>query len=190
MRFCRLRGASAKIAVTIPPAAGWAAGSHSLTTATDRTGVYLKYALFCRETEEGEGDNLSFNGIIDLVDIPMPDSPPSDDGPRVLTEVDAHLAFCIAGANAGSHTLEVTIRAPATPGGGVGGRDILPTLDQALPNPGDAPGPARSGYSVRWNAAGRSKLPGAAGAVKFSPFSQSARCRGGFETRPYVEMVR
>ncbi len=112
MRFCRLRGASAKIAVTIPPAAGWAAGSHSLTTATDRTGVYLKYALFCRETEEGEGDNLSFNGIIDLVDIPMPDSPPSDDGPRVLTEVDAHLAFCIAGANAGSHTLEVTIRAP------------------------------------------------------------------------------
>ena len=112
MRFCRLRGASAKIAVTILPAAGWAAGSHSLTTATDRTGVYLKYALFCRETEEGEGDNLSFNGIIDLVDIPMPDSPPSDDGPRVLTEVDAHLAFCIAGANAGSHTLEVTIRAP------------------------------------------------------------------------------
>jgi len=112
MRFCRLRAASAKIAVTIPPAAGWAAGSHSLTTATDRTGVYLKYALFCRETEEGEGDNLSFKGIIDLVDIPIPESPPSDDGPRVLTEVDAHLAFCIAGANAGRHTLEVSIRAP------------------------------------------------------------------------------
>ena len=88
-----------------------------MTTATDRTGVYLKYALFCRETEEGEGDNLSFRGIIDLVDIPMPESPPSDDGPRLLAEVDAHLAFCIAGANAGRHTLEVTIRArgPACP---------------------------------------------------------------------------
>ncbi|MXZ91141.1 MAG: hypothetical protein F4W95_09710 [Chloroflexi bacterium] len=83
-----------------------------MTTATDRTGVYLKYALFCRETEEGDGDNLSFKGIIDLVDIPMPESPPSDDGPRVLSEVDAHLAFCIAGANAGRHTLEVSIRAP------------------------------------------------------------------------------
>ena len=88
-----------------------------MTITSDRTGVYLKYALFCRETEEGDGDNLSFKGIIDLVDIPMPESPlpespASDDGPRVLTEVDAHLAFCIAGANAGNHTLEVTIRAP------------------------------------------------------------------------------
>ena len=79
---------------------------------TERGGVYLKYALFCRETEEGEEDDLSFKGVIDLVDIPMPDEPPSGDGPRVLAEVDAQLAFCIAGANAGSHTLEVTIRAP------------------------------------------------------------------------------
>ena len=79
---------------------------------TERSGVYLKYALFCRETEEGGEDDLSFKGVIDLVDIPMPAEPPSGDGPRVLAEVDAQLAFCIAGAAAGDHTLEVTIRAP------------------------------------------------------------------------------
>ena len=79
---------------------------------TERGGVYLKYALFCRETEEAGGDDLTFKGVIDLVDIPMPEEPPGGDGPRVLAEVDAQLAFCIAGANAGEHTLEVTIRAP------------------------------------------------------------------------------
>ncbi len=79
---------------------------------TERGGVYLKYALFCRETDEGGGDDLSFRGVIDLVDIPMPEEPPGGDGPRVLAEVDAQLAFCIAGATAGEHTLEVTIRAP------------------------------------------------------------------------------
>ena len=79
---------------------------------TERGGVYLKYALFCRETEEGYGDDLSFRGVIDLVDIALPEEPPGGDGPRVLAEVDAQLAFCIAGATAGEHTLEVTIRAP------------------------------------------------------------------------------
>ena len=84
-----------------------------MTTATDPSGVYLKYALFCRETEEGAGDDLTFRGVIDLVDIPMPDAPPpAGDGPRILAEVDAHLAFCIAGAIPGRHTLEVSIRAP------------------------------------------------------------------------------
>ena len=69
------------------------------TTATDRSGVYLKYALFCRETEEGAGDDLTFRGVIDLVDIAMPDTPPpgsgaggsaSGGGPRILAEVDAY----------------------------------------------------------------------------------------------------
>ena len=87
-----------------------------MTTATDPSGVYLKYALFCRETEEGAGDDLTFRGVIDLVDIPMPDAPPpAGDGPRILAEVDAHLAFCIAGATPGRHTLEVSIRAPGIP---------------------------------------------------------------------------
>ena len=52
---------------------------------------------FCRETEEGDGDDLTFKGVIDLVDIPMPEELPGGDGPRVLAEVDAQLAFCIAG---------------------------------------------------------------------------------------------
>ena len=39
----------------------------------ERAGVYLKYALFCRETVEGNGDELSCSEIIDLVDIEMPD---------------------------------------------------------------------------------------------------------------------
>ena len=89
--------------------------SRPLTTIADRSGVYLKYALFCRETEEGAGDDLTFRGIIDLVDIAIPDTPPTVDagnGPRILAEVDAHLAFCIAGASPGRHTLEVSIRAP------------------------------------------------------------------------------
>lgn len=89
-----------------------AAWSRPLTTAADHNGVYLKYALFCRETEEGEGDALTLRGVIDLVDIPMPDTPPAGDGPRLLAQVDAHLAFCIAGARPGEHTLEITIRAP------------------------------------------------------------------------------
>lgn len=89
-----------------------------MTTAADRNGVYLKYALFCRETAEGasegaaEGDGLTLHGVIDLVDIPLPDTPPGGDGPRVLAQIDAQLAFCIAGASPGSHTLEITIRAP------------------------------------------------------------------------------
>ena len=144
-----------------------------MTTATDRTGVYLKYALFCRETEEGEGDNLSFNGIIDLVDIPLPDSPPSDDGPRVLTEVDAHLAFCIAGANAGSHTLEVTIRAPgASPSPRPPPQEVEweeGIFFQRWIKPFRIPvtrlGRARSSHSLRRYAPGRGELPGAPGAV-------------------------
>ena len=81
----------------------------------DNSGVYLKYALFCRDTAEGSAaaDDLSCLGIIDLVDIALPDEPPAPgDGPRVLAAVDANLVFCIAGAAPGPHTLEISIRAP------------------------------------------------------------------------------
>ena len=78
----------------------------------DRSGVYLKYALFCRDTAEGDGDDLSCTGIIDLVDIEMPAGPPTGDAPRVLADVDVQLVFCIAGASPGEHTLEISIRAP------------------------------------------------------------------------------
>ena len=78
----------------------------------DRSGVYLKYALFCRDTAEDDGDDLSCTGIIDLVNIELPAEPPTDDTPRVLADVDVHLVFCIAGASPGEHTLEISIRAP------------------------------------------------------------------------------
>ena len=83
----------------------------------DRSGVYLKYALFCRDTAEGDGDDLSCTGIIDLVDIEMPAEPPTGDAPRVLADVDVQLVFCIAGASPGEHTLESASGplAPASP---------------------------------------------------------------------------
>ena len=38
---------------------------------------YLKYALFCRDTETGSDDDLTFKGIIDLVELPAPAEPPA-----------------------------------------------------------------------------------------------------------------
>ena len=61
---------------------------------------YLKYALFCRDTETGSDDDLTFKGIIDLVELPAPAEPPGPDSP-VLTFVDVNLAFCIARGRAG-----------------------------------------------------------------------------------------
>ena len=72
---------------------------------------YLKYALFCRDTETGSDDDLTFKGIIDLVELPAPAEPPGPDSP-VLTFVDVNLAFCIAGAAPGRHHLMVGIKAP------------------------------------------------------------------------------
>ena len=57
---------------------------------------YLKYALFCRGTEEGDDGELSLKGIVDLVDLPEP--PPAGEAGPVLAEVDVNLAFCIGGA--------------------------------------------------------------------------------------------
>ena len=82
--------------------------------AVDRPGQYLKYALFCRDTEEGPGDDLTLKGVIDLVEVPLPSKPPGS-GVPLLAEVDVNLAFCIASAAAGAHSLQVAIRAPGIP---------------------------------------------------------------------------
>ena len=72
---------------------------------------YLKYALFCRDTEEGPNGELSLKDVIDLIEIPAPKGPP-EPGQPVLTQVDVNLAFCIASATPGRHHLLVAIKAP------------------------------------------------------------------------------
>ena len=78
------------------------------------SGPYLKYALFCRDTEEDSGDDLVLKGVVDLIDLPPPDEGQKK-GPPVLAEVDVHLAFCIAEAAPGPHHLLVAIKAPGIP---------------------------------------------------------------------------
>jgi hypothetical protein len=80
----------------------------------DRPGQYLKYALFCRDTEEGPGDDLTIRGVIDLMEVPLPSEPPGNTIP-LLAEVDVNLVFCIAGATTGRHSLQIAIRAPGIP---------------------------------------------------------------------------
>ncbi|MFQ6026260.1 MAG: hypothetical protein ACE5Q6_01955, partial [Dehalococcoidia bacterium] len=65
--------------------------------ATNNWEPYLKYAVFCEDTEEGSNDQLTLKGIIDLVELPAPTEPP-ESGLPILAEVDVVLAFCIAGA--------------------------------------------------------------------------------------------
>ena len=81
---------------------------------TDKTEPYLKYAIFCQDTEEGPGEELILKGITDLVDLPAPDASRGPSQP-VLAEMDLHLAFCIAGAAPGPHHLLVAIKAPGVP---------------------------------------------------------------------------
>ena len=40
--------------------------------AEEPSGPYLKYALFCNDTSEGEDGDLSLNGIVDLYELPAP----------------------------------------------------------------------------------------------------------------------
>ena len=81
---------------------------------TDSWEPYLKYALFCRDTEEGPSQELILKEIVDLVEIPGPgENRPA--GQPVLAELDLHLAFCIAGAKPGPHHLMVAIKAPGSP---------------------------------------------------------------------------
>ena len=79
--------------------------------ATGTSEPYLKYALFCRDTEEGPNGELSLKDVIDLIEIPTPKGPP-EPGQPVLAQVDVNLAFCIAGATPGPHHLLVAIKAP------------------------------------------------------------------------------
>lgn len=75
---------------------------------------YLKYALFCKSTTEEDGGDLSLNGIIDLFELPEPDSS-ADPGNPVLATVDVNLAFCIGGVEPGDHYLFVTLKTPGIP---------------------------------------------------------------------------
>jgi len=75
---------------------------------------YLKYALFCRDTKEEDGGDLSLNGIIDLFELPEPDGSAVPNDP-VLATVDVNLAFCIGGVEPGDHYLFVTLKTPGIP---------------------------------------------------------------------------
>ena len=75
---------------------------------------YLKYALFCRDTEEGPNGELILKDVVDLIDLPPP--PESAEAtPRIVAEIDLNLAFCIGGATPGSHHLMVAIKGPGMP---------------------------------------------------------------------------
>ncbi len=75
---------------------------------------YLKYALFCRDTEEGPKGELFLKDIVDLIDLPAPKDPAEGSLP-VIAEVELSLAFCIAGASPGNHHLMVAIKGPGIP---------------------------------------------------------------------------
>jgi hypothetical protein len=82
--------------------------------AEEPSGPYLKYALFCNDTSEGDGGDLSLNGIVDLYELPAPDGSEDTSDP-VLATVDFNLAFCIGGAEPGDHYLFVTLKTPGIP---------------------------------------------------------------------------
>ena len=75
---------------------------------------YLKYALFCRDTEEGPAGELILKDVVDLIDLPPP-TESAEATPRIVAEIDLNLAFCIAGATPGSHHLMVAIKGPGMP---------------------------------------------------------------------------
>ena len=81
--------------------------------ATENTGPQLKYAVFCRDTEDAPGGELIIKGVIDLIDLPPPEKVENPN--PVLTELDLQLAFCISGAAPGPHHLLVAIKAPGAP---------------------------------------------------------------------------
>ena len=81
--------------------------------ATENTSPQLKYAVFCRDTEDGPDGELISKGVIDLIDLPPPEA--GKNATPVLTELDLQLAFCISGAAPGPHHLLVAIKAPGAP---------------------------------------------------------------------------
>ncbi len=80
----------------------------------DVSAPFLKYALFCKDTEETEDGDLSLNGIVDLFELSEPDGT-EDPGDPVLATVDFNLAFCIGGVEPGDHYLFVTLKTPGIP---------------------------------------------------------------------------
>ena len=80
----------------------------------ESVGPFLKYALFCRDTNETDDGGLTLNGIVDLLDLPKPEDSSQSDSP-ILTTIDYNLAFCIGGADPGDHHLFVTLKTPGIP---------------------------------------------------------------------------
>ena len=76
---------------------------------------YLKYALFCRSTDEAIDGDLSLNGVIDLVELPQPEDDATARQNPVLTQVDVNLAFCVGGVKPGDHYLFVALKTPGLP---------------------------------------------------------------------------
>ena len=88
--------------------------------AYEHSDPHLKYALFCRDTEEGPGGELTLKDVVDLIELPpipktLETGEPRETGSLVLAELDLNLAFCIAGATPGPHHLLVAIKAPGRP---------------------------------------------------------------------------
>ncbi|MDA0263966.1 MAG: hypothetical protein O3A93_05910 [Chloroflexi bacterium] len=75
---------------------------------------FLKYALFCRDTDEDEGGDITLKGIVDLFELPEPEEAGDTNDP-VLATVDFNLAFCIGGAEPGNHYLFVALKTPGIP---------------------------------------------------------------------------
>ena len=82
--------------------------------AGEASSPFLKYALFCRDTAEEDGGDLTLKGIVDLFELPEPEGSADPDNP-VLTTVDFNLAFCIGGVDPGDHYLFVTLKTPGIP---------------------------------------------------------------------------
>ena len=80
----------------------------------ESVGPFLKYALFCRDTNETDDGELTLNGIVDLLDLPKPEDSSQPESP-ILTTIDYNLAFCIGGADPGDHHLFVTLKTPGIP---------------------------------------------------------------------------
>ena len=75
---------------------------------------YLKYALFCNDTTEDDGGELSLNGVIDLYELPEANGSADPNDP-VLATMDVNLAFCIGGVEPGDHYLFVALKTPGIP---------------------------------------------------------------------------
>ena len=82
--------------------------------ADEANAPFLKYAIFCKDTSETDGGELSLNGVVDLFELPEPNES-SDTKNPVLATVDYNLAFCIGGAEPGEHYLFVPLKTPGIP---------------------------------------------------------------------------